>query len=209
MAKKHSGKRGRRAPKTVLRLPDLDQAKSAVLNSLSSTDAQRGYRHAMEEFIEWYRSEPRLSFSKSVVLRYRIHLESRHLAPGTINLRLGAVRRQLQVAGLYEICSDSIHLCCVNFPARQSCGRASDILVADLAHLGIHLPARMRQHVLGRTQQTSFVRSQRQRLWIVRHAGGCARHPRTTAILGSHIRGVWCRRTRSGWISSLCRKTKV
>ncbi len=25
--------------------------------------------------------------------RYRIHLESRQLAPGTINLRLGAVRR--------------------------------------------------------------------------------------------------------------------
>jgi site-specific recombinase XerD len=93
MAKKHSGKRGRRVPKTVLRLPDLDQAKSAVLNSLSSADAQRGYRHAIEEFIEWYCSEPRLSFSKSVVLRYRIHLESRHLAPGTINLRLGAVRR--------------------------------------------------------------------------------------------------------------------
>jgi hypothetical protein len=93
MAKKHSGKRGRRVPKTVLRLPDLDQAKSAVLNSLSSVDAQRGYRHAIDEFIEWYCSEPRLSFSKIVVLRYRIHLESRHLAPGTINLRLGAVRR--------------------------------------------------------------------------------------------------------------------
>jgi hypothetical protein len=28
-----------------------------------------------------------------VVLRYRSHLESRQLAPGTINLRLGAVRR--------------------------------------------------------------------------------------------------------------------
>jgi len=35
---------------------------------------------------------PRLSFSRTVVLRYRIHLESRHLAPGTINLRLVAVR---------------------------------------------------------------------------------------------------------------------
>lgn len=93
MAKKHSGKATRRVPKTVLRLPDLDQAKSAVLNTLSSVDAQRGYRHAIEEFIEWYCSEPRLSFSKTVVLRYRIHLESRHLAPGTINLRLGAVRR--------------------------------------------------------------------------------------------------------------------
>ena len=93
MVKKQSGKSKRNVPKTVLRLPDLDQAKSAVLNSFSSVDAQRGYRHAIEEFVEWYCSEPRLSFSKTVVLRYRIHLESRHLAPGTINLRLGAVRR--------------------------------------------------------------------------------------------------------------------
>ena len=92
MAKKQAGKGKRRVPKTVLRLPDLDQAKSAVLNSLSSIDAQRGYRHAIE-FIEWYCSEPRLSFSKTVVLRDRIHLESRHLAPGTINLRPGAVSR--------------------------------------------------------------------------------------------------------------------
>jgi site-specific recombinase XerD len=93
MAKKQPRKAIQRVPRTVLRLPDLDQAKSAVLNSLSSIDAQRGYRHAIEEFIEWYCSEPRLSFSKTVVLRYRIHLESRHLAPGTVNLRLGAVRR--------------------------------------------------------------------------------------------------------------------
>src|SRR5215475_10365306 len=54
MAKKQSTKARRRVPKTVLRLPDMDQAKSAVLNSLSSIDAQRGYRHAIEEFIEWF-----------------------------------------------------------------------------------------------------------------------------------------------------------
>jgi len=35
----------------------------------------------------------RLFFNPIVVLVYRIHLESRKLAPGTINLRLGAVRR--------------------------------------------------------------------------------------------------------------------
>jgi site-specific recombinase XerD len=34
-----------------------------------------------------------LAFNRIVVLRYRSHLESRQLAPGTINLRLGAVRR--------------------------------------------------------------------------------------------------------------------
>jgi site-specific recombinase XerD len=93
MPRKPVAKRTRPKPKTVLRLPDLDQAKSAVLNSLTSADAQRGYRHAIEEFVDWYCSEPRLSFSRTVVLRYRIHLESRNLAPGTINLRLGAVRR--------------------------------------------------------------------------------------------------------------------
>ncbi|HEX2665287.1 MAG TPA: tyrosine-type recombinase/integrase [Candidatus Acidoferrum sp.] len=74
-------------------MPDLEAAKSAVLNSLSCPDAQRGYRHAIDEFVEWYCSEPRLSFSKTVVLRYRMHLETRNLAPGTINLRLRAVRR--------------------------------------------------------------------------------------------------------------------
>jgi len=61
--------RGRKSsPKLSLNLPDLDQAKSDC-------------------------SEPRLSFNKAVVTRYRIHLESRRLAPGTIKGRLAAVRR--------------------------------------------------------------------------------------------------------------------
>ena len=93
MKKNRSSKRARRAPKTILRLPDLDHAKAAVLNSLTCPDAQRGYRHAIDEFVDWYCSEPRLAFNKTVVLRYRVHLESRKLAPGTINLQLGAVRR--------------------------------------------------------------------------------------------------------------------
>ena len=92
--KRKSHPRARRSTtKSVLRLPDLEQAKGAVLNSLTSPDAQRGYRHAIDEFVDWYCSEPRLAFNRTVVLRYRSHLESRQLAPGTINLRLGAVRR--------------------------------------------------------------------------------------------------------------------
>jgi integrase len=80
-------------PKRVLRLLDLEHARTAVLNSLSSPESQRGYRHAIDEFVDWYCSEPRLAFNRIVVLRYRSHLESRRLAPATINLRLGAVRR--------------------------------------------------------------------------------------------------------------------
>ena len=83
----------RTTTKSVLRLPDLERAKAAVLNSLTSPDSQRGYRHAIDEFVDWYCSEPRLAFNRIVVLRYRAHMESRQLAPGTINLRVGAVRR--------------------------------------------------------------------------------------------------------------------
>src|SRR5487761_1280277 len=92
--KRKPNSRGRRTTtKSVLRLPDLEHAKTAVLNSLTCPDAQRGYRHAIDEFVDWYCSEPRLAFNRIVVLRYRSHLHPRQLAPGTINLRRGAVRR--------------------------------------------------------------------------------------------------------------------
>jgi len=45
------------------------------------------------EFIGWYCSEPRLTFNRTVVLRYRFFLEQKNLAPSTINVRLAAVRR--------------------------------------------------------------------------------------------------------------------
>jgi len=77
----------------VLRLPDLDQAKSAVLNSLSSPRSRRNYKFAMEQFIAWYCSEPRLALNRAVVLRFRLYLESLGLAADTINQRLAAVRR--------------------------------------------------------------------------------------------------------------------
>ena len=52
MKKNHSPQRKRRAPKAILRLPSLDHAKAAVLKSLTSPDAPRGYRHAIDEFID-------------------------------------------------------------------------------------------------------------------------------------------------------------
>jgi site-specific recombinase XerD len=85
--------RKRRLAKIVLRLPDLDHTKAAVLNSLSSPHSRRNYKFAIEQFITWYCSEPRLALNRAVVLRFRLHLESLGLAAGTINQRLAAVRR--------------------------------------------------------------------------------------------------------------------
>jgi hypothetical protein len=61
--------------KTKLGLPDLEHAKVAVIISLRSFESQRSYRRSIEEFVAWYCSAPRLSFNKTVVLRYRLHLE--------------------------------------------------------------------------------------------------------------------------------------
>jgi len=79
--------------RSVLRLPDLDHSKSAVLNGLASPGSRRAYGFAIEEFIAWYCSEPRLAFNRIVLVRFRMHLEARGLSAATINQRLAAVRR--------------------------------------------------------------------------------------------------------------------
>ena len=75
----------------VLRLPDLDHCKVSVLNSLGSPASRRVYEYAIDQFIAWYCSEPRLAFNRIVVVRYRMYLESRRLAANTINQQLAAV----------------------------------------------------------------------------------------------------------------------
>ena len=90
---KRNLKSGHTRLKTKFGLPDLEHAKVAVIVSLRSFESQRSYRHSIDEFVAWYCSAPRLSFNKAVVLRYRLYLEDRHLAAGTINVRLAAVRR--------------------------------------------------------------------------------------------------------------------
>ena len=49
-----STSRKKKLPKRVLALPDLEQAKTAVLNSLTSASGQRTYEHAIREFVAWY-----------------------------------------------------------------------------------------------------------------------------------------------------------
>jgi hypothetical protein len=58
----------KRAPKAVLKLLDLEQSKSAVLNSLTSASSKRSYDQATREFVfamqltitsPWSRMRPR------------------------------------------------------------------------------------------------------------------------------------------------------
>ena len=89
-SQKHTGP-GVRAE--ALTIPELEQSKAAVLNTLASVHSRRSYTFAINRFIAWYCSEPRLTFNRAVVVRYRSHLESLRLSASTINLHLSAIRR--------------------------------------------------------------------------------------------------------------------
>ena len=54
-------------PATVT-IPELEQSKAAVLNTLASEHSRRSYEYAIGRFIAWYCSEPRLTFNRSVVV---------------------------------------------------------------------------------------------------------------------------------------------
>ena len=84
MSKKHQRKSVSRS--AALTIPELEQSKAAVLNTLASAHSRRSYEYAIERFIAWYCDEPRLAFNRSVVVRYRSFLESLSLSAATINL---------------------------------------------------------------------------------------------------------------------------
>src|SRR3954452_13741480 len=82
--------RKKKSPKRVLALPDLEQAKTAVLNSLTSASGQRTYDHAITEFVAWFCSEPRLAFNRTVVLRDHIHRFRRRSVTSAVSRGSGA-----------------------------------------------------------------------------------------------------------------------
>lgn len=89
----------KRPPKRVLALPDLEQSKAAVFNTLTSKSGQRSYDRAITDFVDWYCSEPRLAFNRTVVLRYRIFLEQKEYArPGRSYCNQRAFRFNFRMA---------------------------------------------------------------------------------------------------------------
>ena len=66
---------------------------SLVLDGISSRHTRRAYSQALDEFLIWFRDEPGRLFNKATVQKYRTELETKGLAPSSINVRLSAIRR--------------------------------------------------------------------------------------------------------------------
>jgi hypothetical protein len=76
--------------KAILRLPDLEQSKNAVLHSLAAASSQESYGHAINEFITWYCSEPRLAFN----CRSPLQVFSRTEEPRSLHYQRALSRRE-------------------------------------------------------------------------------------------------------------------
>ena len=66
---------------------------SLVLDGLSSRHTRRAYSQALDEFLIWFHDDPGRQFNKATVQKYRAELETKGLAPSSINVRLSAIRR--------------------------------------------------------------------------------------------------------------------
>jgi site-specific recombinase XerD len=64
-----------------------------VLDGIASPHTRRAYSQALEEFLIWFQDEPGRTFTKATVQRYRAELETKGLAPSSVNVRLSAIRR--------------------------------------------------------------------------------------------------------------------
>jgi site-specific recombinase XerD len=68
--------------------------KALVLDSVSSPITKRVYNMALDEFMDWFRREPRPGgFCKATVSAWRASLEARGLGSSSIIIRMSAIRK--------------------------------------------------------------------------------------------------------------------
>ncbi len=76
--------------------PQVLQIVDLVINGLTSDHSKRVYSTALFEFLTWYDDSGKPGLNKATIQAYKSRLQSRNLAPSTVNLKLCAVRKLIQ-----------------------------------------------------------------------------------------------------------------
>src|SRR6202795_241153 len=77
----------------VEKIAEWQRLKARVLDSVSSPITRRVYNMALDEFVAWFRQEPRPGLSKATVSAWRVSLEARGLGSSSIIIRMSAIRK--------------------------------------------------------------------------------------------------------------------
>ncbi len=78
----------------VEKIAQWQRLKALVLDSVSSPITKRVYSMALDEFLTWFRREPRPGgFCKATLTAWRASLEERRLGSSSIIVRMSAIRK--------------------------------------------------------------------------------------------------------------------
>src|SRR5260370_6559590 len=77
----------------VEKIAEWQRLKALVLDSVSSPITRRVYNMALDEFVAWFKQEPRPGFTKATVSAWRVSLEARGLGSSSIIIRMSAIRK--------------------------------------------------------------------------------------------------------------------
>jgi site-specific recombinase XerC len=86
----------------VEKIAEWQRLKALVLDSVSSPITRRVYNMALDEFMAWFRQEPRPGFTKATVSAWRVSLEARGLGSSSIIIRMSAIRKLAVESAAFE-----------------------------------------------------------------------------------------------------------
>src|SRR6266851_9492841 len=180
-----SRKKPKQTPKLVLRLPDVDFAKSAVLNTLRSSESKRSYRFAIDDFVAWYCSEPRLRLAAVRRLAYKAAdtgLLSPELAAGIRRVK-GAKRLGVRIGNWLTI--DQSRTLLQTSCLETARGKRDRAILALLIGCGLR-----RAELVGLRTHDLQIREEH---WVIADLIGKGKHIRTVPV------PVWAKRAIDGW----------
>src|SRR5579863_7019897 len=168
----------------VEKIAQWQRLKALVLDSVSSPITKRVYNMALDEFMTWFRQEPRPGFTKATVSAWRVSLEARKLGSSSIIIRMSAIRKLAVEASDNGLLAPEL----AAGISRVKSGKSVGIRV------GNWLSLRQAQALLS-APDTATVRGLRDRAILAVLLGCGLRRSEVAALTFAHVQqrdGRWC-----------------
>src|ERR1041385_2587771 len=169
----------------VEKIAQWQRLKRLVLDSVSSPITRRVYNMALDEFLAWFRQEPRPGgFCKATVSAWRASLEARKLGSSSIIIRMSAIRKLAAEAADNGLLAPELAAGIARVKSAKSVG----------IRTGTGLSARQAQALLNAPDITTL-RGLRDRAILAVLLGCGLRRSEVAALTFAHIQqrdGRWC-----------------